>query len=82
MGISGYRIDLVWQKGSSRPHGTTGSFQQGWLHVVFKTPALDEDYKRLTEAKANVVADKDSQSKITRLLLHDPEGNEIEIFPK
>jgi len=82
MSIPGYRIDLVWQKGSSRQHGAKGSFSQGWLHVVFKTPVIDANYERLLALETDVKADRDAQSAITRLVFHDPEGNEIEILPQ
>ena len=82
MGIPGYRIDLVWQKGSSRPHEAQGSFQQGWLHVVFETPVVDAAYKRLMELGTDVKADRNAQAAITRLVFHDPEGNELEIVPR
>jgi catechol 2,3-dioxygenase-like lactoylglutathione lyase family enzyme len=82
MGIPGYRIDLVRQKGSIRQHDATGYFAQGWLHVVFKTPVIDADYKRLVDLGTDVKADRDAQSAISRLVLHDPEGNELEIVPQ
>ena len=82
MAIAGYRIDLVWQRGSSRQHATTGYFTQGWLHVVFKTPAIDAAYQRLVELGTDVKADKNPQAAIARLIFHDPEGNELEIVPQ
>jgi catechol 2,3-dioxygenase-like lactoylglutathione lyase family enzyme len=82
MGIPGYRIDLVWQKGSSRPHEAQGALEQGWLHVVFETPAIDAAYKRLVDLGTDVKADRNAQAAITRLVFHDPEGNELEIVPR
>lgn len=76
----GYRIDLVWQKGSSRQQETQGAFEQGWLHIVFKTP--DAAYKYLLEQKTDVKADRSAQPAITRLVFHDPEGNEVEMVPE
>jgi catechol 2,3-dioxygenase-like lactoylglutathione lyase family enzyme len=81
MTIPGYRIDLVWQRGSSRSKRGPGDFEQGWRHIVFKTSIIDQDYKRLVAQQADVTAERDSKSTITRLLVHDPEGNEFEIFP-
>jgi catechol 2,3-dioxygenase-like lactoylglutathione lyase family enzyme len=81
MTIPGYRIDLVWQRGSSRSKRATGDFEQGWRHIVFNTSIIDQDYKRLVAQQANVTAERDAKSAITRLLVHDPEGNEFEIFP-
>jgi|SRR5579864_8070968 len=83
MGIPGYRIDLIWQKGSVRPSPGTIAPNQGWLHVVFKTPILDSVYKRLLDAGTDVKAIRNGQSSaISRLMLHDPEANEIEILPQ
>lgn len=80
MGIPGYRIDLVWQRGSSRSKRATGDYEQGWRHIVFHTSILEQDYKRLVALQTEVIADRNANSTITRLLLHDPEGNEFEIF--
>lgn len=80
MGIPGYRIDLVWQRGSSRSKRAVGDFEQGWRHIVFRTTILDQDYRRLLALQTDVIADRNSNSAITRLLLRDPEGNEVEIF--
>lgn len=82
MVIPGYRIDLFWQRGSVRPDGPTGSSRQGWFHVVFQTPVIDADYKRLVDLKTDVQANRDDKSAITRLVFHDPEGNELEIVPQ
>ncbi len=81
LGIPGYRIDLVWQKGSARPKQGTGTLVQGWFHVVFKTDAVEADYKRLVALGTDVTAERDAQSTVSRLVLHDPEGNEVEIVP-
>jgi catechol 2,3-dioxygenase-like lactoylglutathione lyase family enzyme len=79
MTMPGYRIDLVQQKGSSRQHEAQGAFEQGWLHVVFKTPDIDAAYKHLLAQGTDVNAFKDEHTAITRLTFHDPEGNELEI---
>jgi catechol 2,3-dioxygenase-like lactoylglutathione lyase family enzyme len=78
--IPGFSIDLVLQKGSKRSEKGAGNLEQGWLHVVFKTPAIDQTFAALVAAHADVKADRDPGGAITRLLVHDPEGNEIEIF--
>jgi catechol 2,3-dioxygenase-like lactoylglutathione lyase family enzyme len=81
LGIPGYRIDLVWQKGSSRPQGDTGALRQGWFHVVFKTDAIDVAFSRLMTLGTDVTANRTLQGAITRLIVHDAEGNELEIVP-
>ena len=74
----GYHIDLVWQKGSERP-AETGYLRQGWMHVVFTTPAIGAAYDRLKKLRTDVHADYNDQGHIWRIYLHDPERNEIEI---
>ncbi len=81
LSLAGYRIDLVWQRGSSRPHDVDGYFKQGWMHVVFRTRAIDAAYKRLVDLGTDVKVSKSPQAAIGRLTFHDPEGNELEIVP-
>lgn len=87
-----YRIDLNWQKGSAR-HTTpgfqqsagaagkgSGNMEQGYTHVVFKTPiSLDIVNQQLVARNANVAAAKDNNGTVSNILVYDPEGNEIEI---
>lgn len=82
MTLPGYRIDLVWQRGSVRPPRRPEYFQQGWLHVDFTTPTLEADLRRLLAQHVHVTVIRNGQSAIRRLVLHDPEGNEIEILPR
>ena len=79
MTMPGYRIDLVWQKGSTRQSEAKGALNQGWLHVVFKTPDLDSAYKYLVAKGTDVTAKRGAHSQIVHLTVHDPEGNEIGI---
>jgi catechol 2,3-dioxygenase-like lactoylglutathione lyase family enzyme len=81
LALGDYRIDLVWQKGSSRP-AQAGALRQGWFHVVFKTPIIEADLHRLQALGTDVKADRNTQHAITRLILHDAEGNELEIAPQ
>jgi catechol 2,3-dioxygenase-like lactoylglutathione lyase family enzyme len=83
MGIPGYRVDLLWQRGSVRPSPGKSVPNQGWLHVVFKSPIIDAVYKVLVDKGTDVKAFRNGPSPaITRLTLHDPEGNEVEILPQ
>lgn len=66
LGIPGYRIDLAWQKGSSRPAQPPGPPYQGWLHVVFRTAALEGAYQRLQALGTDVRADKGAQGAVFR----------------
>jgi uncharacterized protein GlcG (DUF336 family)/catechol 2,3-dioxygenase-like lactoylglutathione lyase family enzyme len=78
MVIPGYRVDLIQQKGSSRKDTQIGLLRQGWLHVVFQTPMIEEALKRLQAAGTDVKAFK-NDGHLQRLILHDPEGNEVEL---
>ncbi len=79
MAIPGYRIDLVSAKGSVRRSQGPGALNQGWLHVVLRTPAIDAAYAHLMSEGVEVKVLRDAKSSITRLTFHDPEGNELEI---
>jgi catechol 2,3-dioxygenase-like lactoylglutathione lyase family enzyme len=78
--IPGFSIDLVAQKGSRRSEKGAGNLEQGWLHVVFKSSAIDQVYAALTAVHADVKAERDAHGTVNRLVAHDPERNEIEIF--
>jgi len=78
MVIPGYRVDLIQQKGSSRQDTRLGLQRQGWLHVVFQTPMIEEALRRLQVAGTDVKA-FDYDGHLQRLILHDPEGNEVEL---
>lgn len=82
-----YRVDLNWQKGSVR-HTAPGfrqpagfdNMEQGYTHVVFKTPlSLDQVNRQLIAKQAIVAAAKDNNGAIHNILVYDPEGNAIEI---
>jgi len=79
LAIPGYRIDLVWQRGSARPPGSSTSAVQGWFHVVFRTHDFEASYRRLVEQGTDVRKSPIPSSPAQRLLFHDPEGNELEI---
>jgi catechol 2,3-dioxygenase-like lactoylglutathione lyase family enzyme len=81
LSIPGYRIDMVKYKGSARPAPVNPRYlQQGWIHVAFSVPDLPAAYKELQALNTDVTADKDAKGVPTRVILHDPEGNEIEFF--
>jgi catechol 2,3-dioxygenase-like lactoylglutathione lyase family enzyme len=84
LSIPGYRIDLAKYKGSVRPAPVDPLYlQQGWIHVVFNVQDVPEAFKVLQALKANViVGSKDDKGIPTRLILHDPEGNEIEVVTR
>jgi catechol 2,3-dioxygenase-like lactoylglutathione lyase family enzyme len=82
--IPGYRIDLAKYKGSKRPAPVDPLYlQQGWIHVVFNVQDVPAAWKVLQTLNANVtVGSKDEKGVPTRLILHDPEGNEVEVVAR
>jgi catechol 2,3-dioxygenase-like lactoylglutathione lyase family enzyme len=82
--IPGYRIDLIQFKGSSRPAPANPIYlRQGWIHIAFSVPDLPAALKQLQALNTDVRADnKDAKGLPTRLVVHDPEGNEIELFSR
>ena len=79
MVIPGYRVDLIKLNGSLRKDTQIGPLRQGWLHVVFQTPMIVEALKRLQAAGTDVKAFKYDDGHLQLLILHDPEGNEVEL---
>jgi catechol 2,3-dioxygenase-like lactoylglutathione lyase family enzyme len=80
LSIPGYRIDLVKYKGSTRPAQTNPVFlQQGWVHVVFNSQDLPAALKQLQALNVTLTSNKDPDGALTRIVLHDPEGNEVEV---
>jgi len=83
MRIPGYRIDLVKYKGSSRPAPVDPVFlQQGWIHVVFNVQDMSAALKQLQALNVKLTANKDANGVPTRIVLHDPEGNEVEVITR
>lgn len=82
--IPGYRIDLIKYKGSTRPAPVDPLYlRQGWIHIAFSVPDLGAALKELQALNTDVRADNtDPQGVPTRLVVHDPEGNEIELFSR
>jgi catechol 2,3-dioxygenase-like lactoylglutathione lyase family enzyme len=79
--IAGYHLDLVRQAGSTRPPNVRPFFQQGYLHIVFRTSTIDAVYSRLKALGVTVGVGKSAKSQAPHLLtIYDPEGNEIEIL--
>ena len=82
--IPGYRIDLIQFKGSSRPVPANPLYlRQGWIHIAFSVSDLSAALKELQALNTDVRADnKDAKGVPTRLVVHDPESNEIELFSR
>lgn len=81
LSLPGYRFDLIKNAGSSRPAEVNPRYlRQGFVHIAFGVQDLVASYKQLQDLKTDVAADKDANGVVTRIILHDPEGNEIEFF--
>lgn len=77
--IPGYAINLTKRIGSARHPRAEGSLEQGWIHIVLETPILDEVQKRL-EAQGVKTRPAMMNGALARLLVFDPEGNQIELI--
>lgn len=76
--VAGNRVDLVWHRGSTRPPPV--QYQEGYDHVSYQTTALEKDYQWLVAHGVKVQMLRDPKSNaIQRMVIHDPEGNEIRI---
>jgi catechol 2,3-dioxygenase-like lactoylglutathione lyase family enzyme len=77
--LLGFRLDLVWHKGSTRPPAPE-KYQEGWDHISFETTAMDDDYKWLTDHGIAIDAVRDKKTNALKIMrFHDPEGNEIHV---
>lgn len=75
--IPGYGIGLVQNPGA--PPSTTAA-RSGWIHIVFSVPNPAGAFATLKSRGADVTTrGNPAPSEITTFLLHDSEGNEIEI---
>jgi catechol 2,3-dioxygenase-like lactoylglutathione lyase family enzyme len=80
LNIPGYRLDVLWQKGSMKNSATMGSAGQGWLNVEFSSSDIDTVYKYLNDHGIEVKVDRGNDGSLQHLKFQDPEGNEIGII--
>jgi catechol 2,3-dioxygenase-like lactoylglutathione lyase family enzyme len=78
--IPGFRIDLLWQKGSTRA-GTEpmDNDKQGLIRVGFGAHDTEAAYKRLVAQGVKAQVTRTQQGEISSLHFNDPEGNGVEI---
>jgi catechol 2,3-dioxygenase-like lactoylglutathione lyase family enzyme len=75
--LPGFGIGLVQNPGPPPPSTATRS---GWIHIVFSVPDPAAAYAALKARGADVSArGNPPPAQVTTFLLHDSEGNEIEI---
>ena len=78
--LPGFGIGLVQNPGVPTPSTTSTSARSGWIHMVFSVPDVARAYTTLKDRGADVsTRGNAAPSQITTFLLHDSEGNEIEI---
>ena len=78
--ISGFQLVLIQFEGSKRPEKPSPVFmQQGYIHLVFTVSDPDSAFTYLQGAGADVTANRNKEGKIMGMVVHDPEGNEIEL---
>lgn len=78
--IPGYRIDLIKYKGSARPpHRDSIYLTQGWVHVVFHVDDVPLAVKQVKALGIDAKINSDDKGTPIQILLHDPEGNEVEV---
>lgn len=78
--IPGFAINLTRRNGSVRNTKAEGSLEQGWIHIVLETPILDEVRARLDEQNVPTRPALNGDGELSRLLVFDPEGNQIELI--
>lgn len=76
LSLPGYGIGLVQSPGTPPP----ADARSGWIHIVFSVPDPASAYQQLKARGANVsVRGNPAPAQMATFLLHDSEGNEIEI---
>jgi methylmalonyl-CoA/ethylmalonyl-CoA epimerase len=76
--IPGFGIGLVQSPGASSP--STNAARSGWVHIVFSVPEPARAYALLKARGADVSTRGNTPpADVTTFLVHDSEGNEIEI---
>jgi catechol 2,3-dioxygenase-like lactoylglutathione lyase family enzyme len=79
--LGGYRVDLVWHKGSTRPP-PPARFQEGYSHISFTVDSsvMVKDYEWLVAHGVTIDASRDKTTNALQIMrFKDPEGNEIHI---
>jgi len=76
--IPGFGIGLVQSPGASSP--STNAARSGWVHIVFSVPEPARAHALLKARGADVSTRGNTPpADVTTFLVHDSEGNEIEI---
>ena len=82
LSIPGFGVALVQMGNPSPPPAGRVVAPPDWVHIVFTVPDPDATFKLLKSRGADVFLRPGmSTSPVREFLMHDSEGNEIEIFP-
>ena len=80
LAIQDFGIGLVQFPGAHPPMAPSLPGSPTWLHIVFSVANPDETFERLRQRGADVFTrPADAKRPLSSFLLHDSEGNEIEI---
>jgi len=79
--IPGFQLDLIQYEGSKRPETPNPIFmQQGYFHLAMTVSDPEAAFNFLQAAGVEMEPSRNRQTnKVTKIVLHDPEGNEIEL---
>jgi len=78
LSIPGFGVGLVQNTAASPASASSG--RSGWVHIVFSVPDPARAFATLKSRGADVATRGNSApAQVTSFLLHDSEGNEIEI---
>lgn len=77
--IPGFGVALVQLAGAQAAPATDKPQAPDWVHIVFAVPDPQAAYTALKARGADVFTRGPATSPVTTFLLHDSEGNEIEI---
>lgn len=79
MEIPGFRIDMIEQKGSTRPAQIMGNDKQGYLHLALEVPKAQSVYQQLQAKGVTVTPGRMDGGQIGSIYVTDPEGNRLEL---
>lgn len=81
--IPGFQMHLIQYAGSQRAKTPSPEFlAQGWIHVAFSVADPEKALNFLKAAGVDVQGGPGKDGKVGTLVVHDPEGNTIELFPR